>query len=82
VDTILTHLARFIAAGNRLRSAGDLISLSKLTPDQQEKVFHAFDELGAEMLKPIHEKLNGTINYEELKILRLCYLCENYEDSV
>jgi hypothetical protein len=28
------------------------------------------------MLKPIHEKLNGTINYDELKILRLCYLCE------
>ena len=76
-DTVLNHLARFIMAGNPLRSAEDLIALSKLTPDQQQKVFIAFDELGSDMLKPVHEKLNATINYDELKILRLCYLCEN-----
>jgi len=39
-------------------------------------VFKAFDMLGSDMLKPVHEKLNGTVNYDELKILRLCYLCE------
>ena len=75
-DTILNHLARFIMAGNLLRTAEDLMSLSKLTSDQQQKVFQAFDELGSDMLKPIHEKLNATVNYDELKILRLCYLCE------
>lgn len=75
-ETILNHLGRFIMAGNPLRSAEDLIALSKLTPDQQQKVFAAFDELGADMLKPIHEKLNAAVNYDELKILRLCYLCE------
>jgi ATP-dependent DNA helicase RecQ len=75
-DTILNHLARYIMAGNPLRSAEDLIALSNLSPDQQMKVFKAFDMLGADMLKPIHEKMNGTVNYDELKILRLCYLCE------
>ncbi len=75
-DTILNHLARFIMAGNPLRSATDLISLSKLTPSQQQTVFAAFDELGSDKLKPIHEKLNAAVNYDELKILRLCYLCE------
>jgi len=75
-DTILNHLARFIQAGNPLRTAEDLMSLSKLTPDQQQNVFQAFDELGPDMLKPIYEKLNSAVNYDELKILRLCYLCE------
>jgi ATP-dependent DNA helicase RecQ len=75
-DTILNHLARFIMAGNLLHSTKDLISLSKLPPDQQQKVFTAFDEMGFDMLKPVHEKLNATVNYDELKILRLCYLCE------
>lgn len=75
-DTILNHLARFLMAGNPLRSAEDLIALSKLTPDRQQKVFAAFDEVGTDMLKPVHEKLNATVNYDELKILRLCYLCE------
>jgi len=39
-------------------------------------VFKAFDQVGSDMLKPVHEKLNGAVNYDELKILRLCYLCE------
>ncbi len=75
-DTILNHLARFIMAGNPLRTAEDLISLSQLSPDQQQKVFMAFDEFGSDMLKPIYDKLNASVNYDELKILRLCYLCE------
>lgn len=75
-DTILNHLARFMTAGNPLRTAKDLLALSKLTPAQQQKVFSAFDELGSDMLRPVHEKLNASVNYGELKILRLCYLCE------
>jgi hypothetical protein len=75
-DTILNHLARFMLAGNPLRTASDLMALSKLTPDQQQQVFTAFDKLGSDMLKPVYDKLNATVNYDELKILRLCYLCE------
>jgi len=78
-DTILNHLARFIMAGNPLRTAEDLIALSKLSPDDQQKVFAAFDEIGPDMLKPVYDKLNGTANYDELRIMRLCYLCEKRE---
>jgi len=62
-----------------LRTASDLISLSQLSLDQQQKVFEAFDELGSDMLKPVYEKLNTAVNYDELKILRLCYLYEKRE---
>jgi len=75
-DTILNHLARFIMAGNPLRTAEDLIALSKLPPDVQQKVFAVFDEIGSDMLKPVYDKFNGTVNYDELRIMRLCYLCE------
>jgi len=75
-DTILNHLARFIMAGNPLRSSEDLIGLSNLSPDQQLAVFKAFDQMGSDMLKPVYDKFNGTVNYDELRILRLCYLCE------
>jgi ATP-dependent DNA helicase RecQ len=75
-DTILNHLARFIMAGNPLRSAEDLIALSNLSPDQQMAVFKAFDTMGSDALKPVYEKFNNTISYDELRILRLCYLCE------
>jgi ATP-dependent DNA helicase RecQ len=78
-DTILNHLARFIMAGNPLRTAEDLIELSKLSPDVQQKVFAAFDEISPDMLKPVYDKFNGTVNYDELRIMRLCYLCEKRE---
>jgi ATP-dependent DNA helicase RecQ len=76
-DTILNHLARFITAGNPLRSSEDLIALSNLEPDKQMEVFKVFDKLGPDMLKPVYDALNGTVNYDELRILRLCFLCEN-----
>src|SRR5215207_5472246 len=78
-DTILNHLARFIMAGNPLRTAQDLLALSKLSPDIQLKVFAAFDETGPDMLKPVYDKFNGTVNYDELRIMKLCYLCEQRE---
>ena len=75
-DTILNHLARFIMAGNPLRSAEDLIALSNLDPDQQMAIFKAFDKHGSDMLKPVYDAMGGKVNYDELIILRLCYLCE------
>jgi ATP-dependent DNA helicase RecQ len=72
--TILDHLARYVMAGNTLKNTHDLLSLSSLSPDQQKAVFDAFDELGTDYLRPISDKLNGAVTYDELKILRMCYL--------
>jgi ATP-dependent DNA helicase RecQ len=74
VGTILDHLARYAAAGHKLRHAEGLLSLSSSSPDQQQAVFEAFDELGTAYLKPVFDKLGGNISYDELKILRICYL--------
>jgi ATP-dependent DNA helicase RecQ len=74
-DTIVNHLLRYVMAGNLLRSAEDLIAISKLSPDQQQQVCAAFEELGSDKMKPVFERLGGSVNYEELKLLRLCYLC-------
>ncbi len=74
VGTVIDHLARYALAGNRLRNGGEFQSLTSTSPDQQQAAFAAFDELGAEYLKPVFEKLGGRVNYDELKILRLCYL--------
>ncbi len=74
--TILDHLARYIEAGNTIRRAEELLALSTVSPDQQSAAFAAFDELGTALLKPVFDKLNGTMNYDELKILRLCFLSQ------
>ncbi len=74
LGTILDHLTRYALAGNSLRPDPDLLALSALSPDDQQSALAAFAELGALRLKPVFEKLNGKINYDELKILRLAAL--------
>jgi ATP-dependent DNA helicase RecQ len=72
--TIIDHLVRFAAAGNTLRNGDELQSLTSTSPMLQKTVFEAFDEVGTDFLKPAFDRLNGTVNYEDLKILRLIYL--------
>ena len=72
--TILEHLTRYLAAGNRLRNGEDLGSLTSATPEQIQAAIAAFDEVGTAFLKPAYDKLNGSLPYEELKILRLLYM--------
>jgi ATP-dependent DNA helicase RecQ len=74
VGTILDHLARYASAGNRLRSGSDLQAYTSSSPDDQQTAMQAFDEFGAERLKPVFDKLEGRVNYDELKVLRLMYL--------
>ncbi|HEX9333594.1 MAG TPA: HRDC domain-containing protein, partial [Anaerolineales bacterium] len=74
VGTILEHLSRYLSAGNKLRNGEDLQALASVTLEQQQTAFAAFDELSPTFLKPVYDKLNGTLNYEDLKILRLLYL--------
>lgn len=71
--TIVDHLTRYLMAGNALRVGDDLASLTRVLPDQRTAVFSAFDEHGTALLKPIFEQLNGQINYDDLKVLRLLY---------
>ena len=72
--TILDHLARYLAAGNKLRTGEDLQPLTSATLEQQQAVFTAFDEFSPTFLKPVYDKLNGILNYDDLKILRMLYL--------
>jgi ATP-dependent DNA helicase RecQ len=73
-STILEHLARYLSEGNTLRSSKDVQALTSATLEQQAAAFAAFGELSPTFLKPVYDKLNGSLNYEDLKVLRLLYL--------
>ncbi len=77
--TILDHLARYLAAGNKLRNDKDLQALTSVTPEQQQAAFAAFYELSPTFLKPVFDQLNGMLNYDDLKILRMLYLISRQE---
>jgi hypothetical protein len=72
--TIIDHLTRYVFTGNTLRKGTDIRTLLSATAEQQQAAFSAFDELGLTFLKPVHERLQGALSYDELKILRLLYM--------
>ncbi|HAV77017.1 MAG TPA: DNA helicase RecQ [Anaerolineae bacterium] len=80
-NTILDYLYKYLLAGNELRNNGDLQSLLSASPDQQQASFSAFDELSPTYLKPVFDKLNSELNYDELKVLRMMYLISHQNDN-
>ena len=80
--TILEHLTRYLAAGNKLRNGDDLGLLTSATPEQVQAAFDAFDEVGPAFLKPVYDNLNGSLTYDNLKILRLLYLASRPSPEV
>lgn len=79
--TILEHLTKYVMAGNKLRNADELHSLTSATKEQVQIAFSAFAESDNLFLKPVFDKLNGSLNYDELKILRMLYLVKTQESA-
>jgi ATP-dependent DNA helicase RecQ len=77
--TIIEHLTHFAMTGYVLRNGEDMRSLSTVDTRQRQAAFTAFDEFGPGLLKPVFDKLNGQLNYDELKLLRLSYLAAKHE---
>lgn len=74
LPTILDHLARYAAAGNGLRADGVLAAMPPVTDEEKRRAFTAFDELGAVFLAPVYHQLDGMVDYDTLKVLRLLFL--------
>ena len=70
--TILKHLVAIHSSGYPIRVNG-LKELSTLSQDEENKLLQLFDELGTFRLKPVYEKFDGAIPYEQLHIWRLIF---------
>jgi ATP-dependent DNA helicase RecQ len=79
--TILEHLTKYVMAGNKLRSADELYKATSATKTQLQIAFSAFDESDNLFLRPVFDTLNGALNYDELKILKLLYLIHKQEKT-
>jgi ATP-dependent DNA helicase RecQ len=69
-STVINHLWKALQAGHTIHADG-LADLSQLSPDVQQQVIVTFAKLGAEMLRPVFDAMQGQVNYDELHLLRL-----------
>jgi ATP-dependent DNA helicase RecQ len=79
--TILEHLTKYLLAGNILRNADTLQSAISANQEQIQIAFSAFDESDNLFLRPVFDKLNGAVNFDELKILKLMFLINKQEQA-
>jgi ATP-dependent DNA helicase RecQ len=75
--TILDHLARYAQDGQPLRASGDFLALVKLPEERVAAALAAFAAVGTERLKPVYDRLGGSVDYEALKVLRVHHLMGN-----
>ncbi len=80
-STIIDHLEKYSMEGHPLRNGGGFLELLDLPEQQVERAFGAFEELGTTYLKAIFELLNGSVSYDDLRILRMHYLSERETDD-
>ena len=75
-ETIFTYLYKYLQDGYTFNP--DLIlNYSTLDTISQKLLIENFRELGTDYLAPIYHKINGTINYREIKIMRLYLLSKD-----
>ena len=72
--TILNHLLKYAQEGHPLERPDELLQLSSLNESKHNTVFITFDQLGTDRLGPVFAALKGSIDYDELHLLRLVYL--------
>jgi ATP-dependent DNA helicase RecQ len=71
--TVIDHLYASLRAGRPVRSDG-LLDETGLTEEKIREALEAFRSLGGDFLRPVFLALNETIEYKELKLLRLYHL--------
>ena len=74
--TILSNLKKYLDEGNSIDPAG-VLEASELSQRKIDEVYASMKKVGPEMLKPVYEDLNKTVDYNELRILQLAYMAKN-----
>jgi len=76
VATILANLKKYYDEGFDLSPEG-LLAASTLSERKKDEVIKAMKKNGPELLKPIYEDLNKSVDYSELRVMQLYYLANN-----
>ncbi len=74
-NTVIGHLVKYVQEGNKINTEL-LIDLITIDDDEIKKVLKAFEKVGSNYLKPVYDELNGKANYDDLRILQICYISE------
>jgi ATP-dependent DNA helicase RecQ len=79
-STLLRYLWHSAQKGE-IDSIDRLWNLSQLGEDEKSEIWHCFDRLGVEFLRPVYEELNETFSYDDLRLVQICYLVSMQQEA-
>lgn len=71
--TIIKHLREYLEEGNPLRTEG-ILEASGLSQRNRDRVLSVMEEKGARVLRPIYDRLDKSVGYDELRVIQLYFL--------
>ena len=71
-QTLISHLERYVQSGEVL-PVERFRAESQLSSETQDQLLAAFDELGADFLRPVFDALDKSVGYDELHLARIIY---------
>lgn len=71
--TILSNLKKYLDEGHEIAPEG-ILEASSLSKRKQDEVIEVMEKTGPEILKPVYEELDKTVDYNELRIIQLYFL--------
>ena len=74
-QTIFGHLVKYAKCGEIIPNPERFLTFSHLNSGIREKVLKAFEEKGSESLTPAYSMLNGAVDFNELRVLQLYFIC-------
>lgn len=77
-DTVIQNLEKYRQAGYRLQG-GDVLAHTNLSEREVGAAVKAFETHGTGMLRPVYKALDGQLNYEHLRAVRLQFLIQKSE---
>lgn len=72
-NTLVGHLTTYVREGNKINT-DMLFKLVDTNEEKQKEVFKAFKKLEINYLKPVFDELKETVTYDDLRVLRICYI--------
>jgi ATP-dependent DNA helicase RecQ len=73
-NTLYSHLHKYVLSGQTLQKPEVIVAQIDLSQELTAQALDAFKECGSERLKPIFERLNEQVTYEQLHLLRVYFL--------
>jgi ATP-dependent DNA helicase RecQ len=76
LNTIVDNLYKYYCEGNSITHNLDLTMIAHISQETQKMVIDAFWKLGTELLLPVYRELEESVNYDDLRLLRLKFIIE------